>query len=55
MPKQLEMYRDTPDRMAKVYREAAETALVNPFMAPEDREVRARYYLREAEKLEAAA
>lgn len=53
MPKQLDMYRDTPERMAKVYREAAEAALVNPFMATEDREARSRYYLREAERLEA--
>lgn len=53
--KQLDLYRDTPERMAKVYRIAAEMALVNPFVTPEEGAERSRYYLREAEKLEGRA
>ena len=50
---QTDIFRDTPEAMARVYRIAAETARSNPFMTQDEGEARARYYLREAERLEA--
>ena len=49
---QTDIFRDTPAAMARVYRIAAETARSNPFMTQDEGEARARYYLREAERLE---
>lgn len=49
---QLDLYRDSPQRLAAAYRVAADSALINPLEPKSDRERRAAHYLAEAERLE---
>lgn len=53
--KQLDVFRDDPGRMAKAWRAAAETALIDVQFNDDDRKRRHDYYLAEAERLEALA
>ena len=48
-------YHDTPAAMARVYREAAEIALLDPNFTEAEREKRAKYYQDEAAKQDAKA
>ena len=51
---QLDMYRDSPESLARAYRTAAETELHTPYYTDAERVARHDHYLREAEKLETA-
>lgn len=52
MTAQLDVFRHSDAAQAAAYREAANTARVDPFWTDEQREARHRYYLAEAERLE---
>ena len=52
MNAQLDVFRHSDTSQAEAYRNAAETALVDPFWTAEQREARARYYTEQAERLE---
>lgn len=52
-PANLDLFTHSPSALAKAYRIAADVAKANPFEAPDARDARARYYLAEAERLEA--
>ena len=54
-PHQPDLIRNSPPELAKAYRLAAETERRNPHFTPDAAEARARYYEREAERLERAA
>ena len=49
---QLDIFRDDMRRRALAYREAAEAARRNPYETEEQREVRAKHYEREADRIE---
>lgn len=49
---QLDLMRHAPAELARVYRAAAETALINPYESPAERQWRADAYLAEAARLE---
>ncbi len=55
MASQTDIFRDDPRREAQAYREAAESALLNPFEDPGRRQARHDHYTAEAARLEAAA
>lgn len=55
MPKQLDIFRNDPGRMAVLYRTSAETALKDVQFSPPARQDRHDHYTREAERLEALA
>lgn len=48
---QLDILRDSPATLAKAYRQAAETALHDPYFTEEERRTRHAYYMAEARKL----
>lgn len=52
MTQQLDLYRHSPEAMAQACREAAASARVNPYEAPDDAERRARHYEAEARRYE---
>jgi hypothetical protein len=53
--RQPDLIRNSPPELARAYRLAAETARRDPHFAPHDAEQRARFYEREAERLEKRA
>lgn len=55
MTAQLDVFRHSDAAQAAAYREAAETARVDPYWTEEQREARARYYQEQAERLEKRA
>lgn len=52
---QRDLFRHSPQAMARAFRVAAESARTNPFETPEQGERRARYYEAQAQQLEHAA
>lgn len=50
---QLDVFRHSDAAQAAAYREAANTARIDPFWTDEQREQRVRYYTEQAERLEA--
>ncbi|GAB3744896.1 hypothetical protein [Lysobacter olei] len=52
---QRDLLRESPKALAEAHREAARAARRNPYETPDDAERRARYYEREAERLEAVS
>ena len=52
MTAQLDVFRHSDPALAAAYREAAETARIDPYWTEEQREVRARYYAEQAARLE---
>ncbi len=52
MIRQLDAFRDQGPALANAYREAARTALLNPYEPEEKAVQRARYYLAEADRIE---
>lgn len=52
LPGQTDIFRDDPRRMVRAYREAAETALVDPHYTLAERQKNHDYYAAEADKLE---
>ena len=49
---QLDLIRHSDAAIAAAYRQAAETARVDPFWTDDQREARARHYLAEASRIE---
>lgn len=49
---QLDLYRNSPDRMAQAYRTAAESALVDPHFPQKVRQQRHDHYITKARELE---
>ena len=52
---QLDVFRHSDAAQAAAYREAAETARVDPYWTDAQREARVKHYLDEAKRLEARA
>lgn len=52
MIRQLDAFRDQGPALAQAYRAAAETAINNPYEAPDKARQRAEHYLAEAERIE---
>jgi hypothetical protein len=52
MTRQLDAFRDQGPALARAYRAAAETAINNPFEAPDKARQRAEHYLAEAQRIE---
>lgn len=55
MAQQTDIFRDDPRRVAEAYREAAQTALVDPHYTMAERQARHDYYAAEAARMEAQA
>jgi hypothetical protein len=52
MTNQPDLYRDDPQRVIQAWRDAADTARVDPQFTPAERIKRAAYYTQQAERLE---
>lgn len=52
---QMDLYRNARPQLAKAYREAASTALVDPHFTPAEQRARHDHYISKAKELEASS
>lgn len=52
---QTDIFRDSPARLASLFRTQADTALHHPYWTPEQQRQRHTYYTQQAERLERSA